>query len=94
MLSNDDHDREAYVIDAPSTSLVTQEKLGENLPPAQYNILQELVSAYEKNAKENGYAVTLGYEDKRLKMKKVVYTCDKGGKPRDCKNKDLHESPT
>ncbi|KAI0994600.1 hypothetical protein K3495_g13580 [Podosphaera aphanis] len=51
--------------------------LGENQPTAQYDTLEELFSAYEKNAKENLHIVTREDEDKKLNMEKMVCVCDK-----------------
>ncbi|KAI1001725.1 hypothetical protein K3495_g6478 [Podosphaera aphanis] len=64
MFFNDNCEREAHANDGPATLSLTQKKLGENLRTAQYDVLKELVSAYEKNAKENLYVVILGYKDK------------------------------
>ncbi|KAI0999900.1 hypothetical protein K3495_g8298 [Podosphaera aphanis] len=64
MLFNDKCEREAQAIDATTTLPLTQKRPGENLPTAQHGTLEELVSAYEKNAKEDLYVVVLEYEDK------------------------------
>ena len=86
--SNKKEQREAQITDTEANFPTARIRLGENLTTTQYKTLQELENAYRIHANKNGYAIVQKCQYKQ----KVLYMCDKSEKPRDRKNKDLHES--
>ncbi|RKF74275.1 hypothetical protein GcM3_090031, partial [Golovinomyces cichoracearum] len=67
--------------------------LGEPLPDAEYDTPEDVLQAYQDCGKLNGYDLVFEYERNRKKKgKSRIYQCDRGGKYRDRKNPNLHES--
>jgi len=69
-------------------------KLGDNLQDTEYSTSPQLLAAYEERAMKDGYGIVLEYEDGKgtKKGRKVIYMCGKGGKPRNRKNINLHDT--
>jgi hypothetical protein len=68
-------------------------KIGELLPEAMYDGLPQLMNAYVSHSYNRGYGVVLGYKGKVNKLgNRTIYWCDRSGKPRDRKNKNLDPS--
>jgi hypothetical protein len=84
--------REVHSSDAPIGFSTEKHKLGDLLPDAIYATANDVLDAYRKHAYDKGYGVVLDYYDKNKKGRKTVYMCDRGGKPRDRKNLDMHAS--
>lgn len=84
--------RELHSSEAPLDFSIDRLKLGDLLPDCEYNTCANLLAAYRTYAYNKGYGVVLDYTDKNKKRAKIIYMCDKGGKPRDRKNENLHPS--
>ncbi|RKF81213.1 hypothetical protein GcC1_028033 [Golovinomyces cichoracearum] len=94
-MSSDENDgvRELYPSDSPIPNFVLQIRLGEPLPDAEYDTPEDVLQAYQDHGKLNGYGLIFEYERNRKKKGKIrIYQCDRGGKYRDRKNPNLHES--
>lgn len=87
-----DEEREAHSSDAPLPFPTVRQKIGEPLPDAVYASSTALLAAYQAYAYNKGYGVVLNAKNKNKEGARVIYMCDKGGKPRDRKNNDLHPS--
>jgi hypothetical protein len=85
--------RKAHALDAPIAFSTERIKLGEPLPDAVYKTANAVLQAYRDHAYNRGYRVVLEYyAHKNKEGQKTIYMCDRGGKPRDQKNPDLHDS--
>ncbi|RKF65292.1 hypothetical protein OnM2_010004, partial [Erysiphe neolycopersici] len=76
--------------DEPISISTERIKLGEPLPDATYDSLEDLVRAYSDHCRDKGYGITWERNDKLVKGTKTIYMCDRGGKYRDQRNPDLH----
>jgi hypothetical protein len=84
--------REAHASDAPIPFSTERIKLGEPLPDAIYETANAVLQAYRDHAYDRGYGVVLEYYTHKNEGQKTVYMYDRGGKPRDRKSPDLHDS--
>lgn len=66
---------------------------GENLADNNYHSFDALLHVYETHAYNNHYAIVREKGvDKRRKAARIVLMCDKGGKYRDRRDRNLHSS--
>jgi hypothetical protein len=85
-----DEEREAHASDAPLPFPIIRQKIGEPLPDVVYVSVTALLATYQAYAYNKGYRVVLNVKNKNKEGARVIYMCDKGGKPRDRKNEDLY----
>ena len=87
-----DEEREAHASDAPLPFPTIRQKNHCLTRSTVYVSATALLAAYQAHAYNKGYGVVLNAKNKNKEGARVIYMCDKGGKPRDRKNEDLHPS--
>jgi hypothetical protein len=88
----DDEEREAHPTDQALPFPTIRVKLGEPLADAEYDSEDALLQAYRDHAYNKGYGVVWDYNASNKMGKRIIYQCDKGGKPRpEKRNQALHK---
>ncbi|RKF53314.1 hypothetical protein GcM3_219041 [Golovinomyces cichoracearum] len=78
-----------YPSDLPLPTSTATFQLGDALPDTTYPTLLQLIDAYKAHSRGRGYGVIIGSSSKG---KRTILICDRGGKPRQRKQQDLHIS--
>lgn len=85
--------REAHPSDAPPAYPTIRIKLGSPFDTTKmYTSPEVFVQAFQQFSVDKGYSIVVRSTNRYNKGSCITYECDRGGKPRNRKNKDLHPS--
>lgn len=91
--SNEASVREAHSSDAPLPFPILRIKLGPRINEnIEYNSYEDAFIAFQQYCASHGYSIVVCGHNKNKKGETRLYNCDRGGIPRDRKNKELHSS--